>query len=233
MKYTFYFVLLISLAACTTTQPIGQQAPANYEPDPPITQSLFDDKSATISEENIQKILDGSYSLPENLRVSMVKLESTQTVRNYYWNDETYLKSQQQYLDLFSEKFGQSPRVKKVSTIPDLLISNNPTFTSIREAAVRTQSDIVVIYSISSDLYSKYKLFARSDIKAFATTQLIILDVRTGLIPFSTIITKEYQSKRRDDELNDNEAASRIKNGAVLLTIEAIGEQINSFLADR
>lgn len=233
MKYTFYFALLISFAACTTTQPIGQQAPAYYEPDPPITQSLFDDKSATISEENIQKILDGSYSLPENLRVSMVKLESTQTVRNYYWNDETYLKSQQQYLDLFSEKFGQSPRVKKVSTIPDLLISNNPTFTSIREAAVRTQSDIVVIYSISSDLYSKYKLFARSDIKAFATTQLIILDVRTGLIPFSTIITKEYQSKRRDDELNDNEAASRIKNGAVLLTIEAIGEQINTFLADR
>lgn len=36
----------------------------NYS-DPPITQSLFSDKSSTISEENIQKILDGNYSLPK------------------------------------------------------------------------------------------------------------------------------------------------------------------------
>lgn len=235
MKYVIYLILIIGLSSCSVSRPIGQStqrvsAKGYYEPEPPITKSLFDDKSSTISEENIQKILDGDYSLPNNLRVSLVKLESIQSRRNYYWNDEEYLKSQQQYLDLFTSKFKQSARVQKVSKIPDLLISNNPTFTSIREAAVRTQSDIVVIYSINSDLYSKYKLFAKSDIKAFATTQLIILDVRTGLIPFSTIVTKEYQSKRQENELNDNEAANRIKNEAVLLTIQEIGERIKLFL---
>jgi hypothetical protein len=56
------------------------------------------------------------------------------------------------------------------------------------------------------------------------------LDVRTGLIPFSTIVTKEHQSKRQENELNDNEAANRIKNEAVLLTIQEIGERINNFL---
>lgn len=201
-----------------------------YQQDPPIIKSLFNDKNATISEENIKKILEGHYELPQNLRVSIVKLESTQSYRSYFWNNETYLKSQQEYLDLFTSQFTQSERVKKVSKIPDLLISSNPTFTSIREAAVRMQSDIVVVYSINSDLYSKYKLFSKSDIKAFATTQLIILDVRTGLIPFSTISTKEYQSKRTDSEVNDNEAANRIKNKAVLLSIKAIGEKINTFL---
>lgn len=235
MKYLIYLILIIALSSCSISRPIGQSTQGiltqgYYEPEPPITKSLFDDKASTISEENIQKILDGSYTLPKNLRVSLVKLESTQNRRNYYWSDEEYLKSQQEYLDLFTAKFKQSERVQKVSKIPDLLISNNPTFTNIREAAVRTQSDIVVIYSINSDLYSKYKLFSKSDIKAFATTQLIILDVRTGLIPFSTIITKEYQSKRQENELNDNEAANRIKNEAVLLTIREIGKRINSFL---
>ena len=206
------------------------EAQEYYAPDPPITKSLFDDKTSTISEENIQKILDGNYSLPNNLRVSLVKLESSQSRRNYYWNDEEYLKSQQQYLDLFTAKFKQSPRVQKVTKIPDLLISTHPTFTNIREAAVRTQSDIVVIYSIDSDLYSKYKLFSKSDIKAFATTQLIILDVRTGLIPFSTMVTKEYQSKRQKNELNNSEATNRIKNEAVLLTIQEIGDRIIQFL---
>ncbi len=230
MKYAIFIILIIGLSSCYVSKPTGQASQGYYEQEP-ISKSLFNDKTSTISEENIQKILDGNYSLPTNLRVSLVKLESTtQSRRNYYWNDEEYLKSQQQYLDLFTSKFKQSDRVQKVSMIPDLLISNNPTFTNIREAAVRTQSDIVVIYAINSDLYSKYKLFAKSNIKAFATTQLIILDVRTGLIPFSTIVTKEYRSRRQENELNDNEASNRIKNEAVLLTIQEIGERINLFL---
>ncbi|PTX61449.1 hypothetical protein C8N46_10492 [Kordia periserrulae] len=231
MKNTLYLLLFLALSSCgIKTTGTGYPTQTAYKPDPPITKSLFNDQSATISEENIQKILDGTYTLPQNLRVSLVKLESTQNQRYYYGNNEQYLKSQQAYLDLFTKNFKESNRVTTVSQIPDLLISNNPTFTSIREAAVRTQSDIVVIYSINSDLYARYKLFAKSDIKAFATTQLIILDVRTGLIPFSTIVTKEFQSKRQENEVNEAEAANRIKNEAVLLTIQEIGSQIRAFL---
>jgi hypothetical protein len=58
----------------------------------------------------------------------------------------------------------------------------------------------------------------------------VLLDKRNGLIPFSTIVTKEYQSKRQENELNDNEVAHRVKNEAVLLTINEIGEQMNAFL---
>jgi len=230
MKHLLCAAVLVLCFACNNTRPIRQPIQASYEPEPPITQSLFTDKTSTISEEDIQKILDGAYALPEKLRVSLVKLKGTQDRQNSYWIDEAYLQSQQEYLDLFTAKFKQSERVKRVLNIPALLVSNNPTFTTIREAAVRTQSDMVAIYTIDSDLYAKYKLFARSDIKAFATTQLIMLDVRTGLIPFSTVVTKEYQSNRQESELNDEEAASRIKHEAVILTIQEIGEQITQFL---
>jgi hypothetical protein len=235
MKQAPFLFLLFTFYACTTVKPTGtgSSSQAYYQTDPPITQSLFDDQSSTISEENIRKILEGTYSLPENLRISLVKLESRQNQRSYYWNNETYLKSQQEYLDRFTESFKRSERVQQVSQIPDLLISSTPTFTSIREIAVRTQSDLVAIYSIHSDLYSNYKVFGKADIKAFATTQLIVMDVRTGLIPFSSIVTKEFQSKRMDGELNDQEASERIKNEAVLLTIQEIGEKINQFLKQK
>ncbi len=239
MKYLFYLIPFLLLSSCTTNKQIGQssyrssyRSSAPNKSEEPITESLFNDKTATISEENIQKILDGSYSLPQNIRTAIVKLKSTQNKRNYYWNDEHYLKSQQEYLDLFNSKLKQSERVTKVYKIPDLLIPRNPTFTDIREAAVRTQSDMVVIYFINSDLYLKYKMFSKNEIKAFATIQLVIMDVRTGLIPFSTIVTKEYQSKRQKNELNDTEAANRIKKEAVLLTIEEVGKKINEFLSN-
>lgn len=168
--------------------------------------------------------------MPENLRVAIVKLSGSRSSGSYYWSDEDYMKTQQSYLDMFTETFQKSKRVVKVSSIPDLLISSNPTFTSIRESAVRTQADIVAIYSISGDVYSKYRWFAKNDIKAFATAQLIILDVRTGLIPFSAIITKDVLSQKKDSDLNETETRNRIKNEAVLLTIEEIGKQLAAFL---
>lgn len=229
----FVFLLSISalLISCVTSREITSPSSEYYPRDnESITQSLFNEKNSSISEENIQKILNGNFKLSENLRVAIVKLESNQNVRKYYWSDEEYLKTQQSYLDLFTRNLKNSGKVKTVKSIPDLLISNNLSFTNIREAAIRTQSDIVVVYSINSDIYSKYKMFSKTDIKAFATTQLIIMDVKTGLIPFTTIVTKDVQSKKQENELNDSEAANRTKNEAVLSTINEIGEQMNDFL---
>jgi len=226
--------LALLLFACRTTQPLSSNPEmAGFNGDTLITQSLFNDRASTISEENIQKILEGTYKLPQQLRVAMVRLEPSQQLKRqywYYWSDEQYLKTQQSYLDLFTSKFKESSRVTKLSILPDLLVSKTPSFTNIREAAVRIQADIVVVYTITSDIYSKYKLFSKPDIKAFATTQLIILDVRTGLIPFSSISTKDFLSQRKKEEVDNSEAASRIQNEAVLLTINDIGQQISGFL---
>ena len=231
---TLLITTIVLLTACETTRPLSINSDFDkHSGDTLITQSLFNDKASTISEENIQRILEGTYNLPQQLRVAIVRLEPTSQIKRYYWNywsDEQYLKTQQSYLDLFSEKFKQSSRVTKLSIIPDLLISKSPSFTNIREAAVRMQADIVVVYAVTSDIYTKYKAFSKPDIKAFATTQLIILDVKTGLIPFSTIVTKDLLSQKKKEELDNAEATSRIQNEAVLLTISEIGQKISAFL---
>jgi hypothetical protein len=230
MKQSALLLAVIGLlTACTVAPPEGSSVhPEQAGREPLMTQSLFDDKAATISEENIQKILDGKYKLPQQLRVAIVRIDPS--TRRYYYADEQYLKTQQSYLDLFSDKLKQSARVTKLSVIPDLLLARPSTFTNLREAAVRMQADVIVVYTISSDIYSKYRLFTKTDIKAFATTQLAIIDVRTGLIPFSTIVTKDFLSQKGKEELENAEAAARIQNEAVLLTIQEIGQQITGFL---
>lgn len=240
MKPFVYTVITAALlTACTTPRYTGapytvidkgDKIPDSREP---ITQSLFNDKQATISEENIQKILEGHYKLPQQLRVAVVRIDNSSNNRYYYgsyWNDEQYLKTQQAYLDLLADKLKQSQRVTAVNTIPDLLLTKPQNFTSIREAAVRLQADMVVVYTINTDIYSKYRLFTKADIKAFATTQLLVLDVRTGLVPFSTVVTKDQLSKKQDADLDNNEASNRIQKEAVLLTLEEIGKQLNDFL---
>ncbi|MES2849347.1 MAG: hypothetical protein V4685_09845, partial [Bacteroidota bacterium] len=184
--------------------------------------------ASTISEENIQKILDGIYQMPQQLRVALVKVDGNSEGR-YYWNDESYLKIQQSYIDHFTSTLLQSSRIKKVTLIPDLLVAKQLTYTHLREAAVRMQADVVVLFSVTSDIYTKYKTFAKDDIKAFATTQLVILDVRTGLVPFSAISTKDVLSHKKKEETDFYEARSRIKSEAVLLTIADIGAEVSTF----
>lgn len=234
IRFSSILILAFCWVACGTVRTPGTpiQQGVNYI-DTPITQSLFLDKAATITEENIQKILNGTYQLPQQLRVAIVKLENPQLRRAYWYalNDEAYLKAQQSYLDLFAATLRQSSRITRLNTIPNLLLSGTPSFTSIREAAVRMQADIAVVYSIMGDIYAKYRLFSKSDIKAYATTQLIVLDVRTGLVPFSTIVTRDYLSQKTKEELDVAEARNRVQNEAVLLTIRETGQQVAAFLA--
>ena len=224
---------VICLYSCAPSRYVSSSdGTREEENDPPITQSLFSDKSSTISEENIQKILDGTYTLPKQLRVAVIKLEGQQ--KKYYWNywsDEEYLKTQQAFLDSFTTKFQQSPRVTKLTSIPEMLLSKTPqSFTTLRESAVRMQADIVVVYSINSDIYTKYRGLSRPDVKAYATTQLVIIDVRTGLVPFSTIVTRDFMATKKKEELDVAESRNRVQKEAVLLTINEIGNQVTEFL---
>ena len=195
----------------------------------PITQSLFSDKNASITEENIQKILDGTVKIPDKLRVAIIRLD--QQERRYYWNNEEYQKMNQAYMDLITGQLKKSGRVIKATSIPDLLINRPVTFTSVREASVRMQSDVAVVFSITTDTYSKYKLFSKTDFKCFANTQLIILDIRTGLVLFSSVVTRDAAGQKKENDLDRAEALKRIQHEAALLTLDDIGQRINEFLA--
>lgn len=128
-QVTIIFFIAIAISSCETAKQSAYPANDGYlNGDTLITQCLFNDKTATISEENIQRVVDGTYKLPRQLRVALVKLESSSQRRNscYYWNDEQYLKMQQGYLALFTDKFKRSSRVATTFSIPDVLISRSP-----------------------------------------------------------------------------------------------------------
>lgn len=61
----------------------------------------------------------------------------------------------------------------------------------LREAAVRMQADLLLAYRVGSDTYSQYRTVARDKVKAYSTCELVLLDVRTGLVPFTRVVSRE------------------------------------------
>jgi hypothetical protein len=222
----FYFILLACfMTSCSvTTHNRARQTET-------ITESLFNEKDRTLSEENIQKLLDGKLNLPDTLRIALFRYGMTNRYYSKFYSfaDENLVKSQQSYVDTLMSSLKDNRRVQSVHPIPSLMLSSSPTITQLRETSVRMLSDLLIVYSNTSDIYYKYKVFKKDETKAFATTEVLIMDIRTGLIPFSTVITKDFLTKTLKDETID-EARKRAEKEAIVLTLIEAGQRVNDFL---
>jgi hypothetical protein len=223
-KISFYF---IAISCFITSCSVPNRARQNE----PITESLFNEKDRTLSEENIQKLLDGKLNLPDTLRIALFRYGMTNRYYSkfYRFADENLVKSQQSYVDTLMSSLKDNRRVQNVHPIPSLMLSSSPTITQLRETSVRMLSDLLIVYSNTSDIYYKYKVFKKDEAKAFATTEVLIMDIRTGLIPFSTVITKDFLTKTLKDE-SIEEARKRAEKEAIVLTLIEAGQRVNGFL---
>jgi hypothetical protein len=222
---------LIVLAACFTQCVAPHYARENN----PITESLFNDKDRTLSEESIKTLLDGKLILPDTLRFAVFKVG----MNNHFYSKMLYggvnewqIRGQQNLFDSLATRLRQHNRVQQVHSIPTMMLSNYPNITQLREASVRLQSDILVVYSTTSDIYYKQKAIKKDEVKAFATTEVFLLDVRTSLIPFSTVVTKDFLTKEIKGELSA-ETRKRAEQAATLMTLMDISEQVKAFLNQR
>ena len=80
------------------------------------------------------------------------------------------------------------------------MVGGNASITQLREAAVRLQADMLLIFSLKSDIYSKYRAFAKDEAKAFATNETLLMDIRTGVIPFSNVVTRDTLIKKGTED---------------------------------
>ncbi|MEO0333393.1 MAG: hypothetical protein AAF223_17200, partial [Bacteroidota bacterium] len=145
--------------SCATPANLPPDALAQ-SPEPPrelLKESLFNDPNATLSEEAIQRLLDGRIELPDSMRIAIYRYGSNSTNRYYrnWWYDEEYLKTQQSYQEALSQKIDSVNSVKRIILMPQLMITKNPNITQLREAAVRLQADLLLVYTINSDIYYK------------------------------------------------------------------------------
>lgn len=234
----FLFALFLCLMGSCGT---AKLATNSYSPAPIqenqdyLTKSLFNSKDKTISEEGIAQILDSEIQLPDTIRLAILNYASNSINRYYsaYWSNEEFLKLQQSFIEIFKKKLSANSKVKQIILMPKLMIGTNPNILTLRESAVRLQADLFLVFSVNSDIYYKYKAFKKDEAKAYATAEALLMDVRTGIIPFSDIVTRENQvTKDNMIDLSSQDTQKRAENGAIQLTLEELSTRVNDFLKE-
>ena len=95
---------------------------------------------------------------------------------------------------------------------------------------MRLQADLLIVFAISSDIYYKYKTFKNNEAKAYATCETLIMDVRTGIVPHTSIVTKDHFVIKGEEDWTNEETRKRAENGAIYESLTGTSQKINNFI---
>ncbi len=234
-----YFILCLApaLVGCST---VGQQSIASstdraVEAKPPIVSSLFPSDQAVLGEDAVNRILSSKLELPRRAKVALLKFQDAESwgSRYYgpgYWRDEEYLKVQQGQVDTLSRTLTASDQIGEVLPLPSLMTPRQPSIPLLREAAVRLQADLLFIFRVSSDTYSRYRLFEKDKVKSYSTCEVVVLDVRTGLVPFTRVLSRERMERKQSTDLDLAETMRRSEQASAMDALQSAAQGFVSFI---
>ena len=228
-------IMMVLLASCAGVNNMPSSYPSQIISSPElIEKSLFSSNEKTISEKDIQRLLDGIIRIGDSVRVATFNYSNhsqRSTYTNYYYGtDEEYLKTQQSYIETLRDKLTESKKIQKIILMPSIMADKQSSITNLRETAIRLQADLLLVYSVKSDIYYKYKTFKADEAKAFATVECFLMDTKTGVIPFTTITTRESFQRKTEETILTDELRKNTEKDAVTRALEVIGLEICKYL---
>lgn len=190
--------------------------------------SLFPGDAEVLSDSAIRRILDYELGLSLNVRVAVMELGSQWSYR--WWWSETTARLRTELAVAFSGPLLTTERVDRVQLLPALLIPEKRTVPYLREAAARFQADLLLVYFPTCAEFERSRLFGSDRHRAVCTIEGILLDVRSGLVPFSGFATGEFETQKTDRDYDERETVVRAELEAARLAAVELGERMASYL---
>jgi hypothetical protein len=226
--------ILLSGCVDAPVRPSSIMVTQDYAAREPIATSLFPSDLSVLSDEAVAKILSSKLELPAKAKLALMKFSNEGFGERYYgsfyWRDEQYLKLQQAQVDTLSQALLASDQIAEVTPLPSLMIPKQMSIPVLREAAVRMQADLLLVYRVGSDTYSQYRVFAKDQVKAYSTCEVVLLDVRTGLVPFTRVISRERLELKQPSDLDLTETMRRAEQASTVEALKAAADELVVFV---
>jgi len=190
---------------------------------------LFGTTVGTLSDKDIKKILNYQVKLPMKNCIAILNLSNNRYWQNYS-SDFTQLN--QSMADNFIVQLRGSPRVYDASFLPGMLVPGKRTVSFLREAAAQYQADLLLAYRSSCRTFQKYRLVKPDETKAYCLVEAVLLDVRSGIVPFTILSSNEFSAKKEKEDVNFNETIKKAEMVAVAKSLKETASRLNLFLDD-
>ncbi|MFK7887965.1 MAG: hypothetical protein AB8G16_13985 [Gammaproteobacteria bacterium] len=224
-------LVLLSVGGCsvpisTTTRPASYYEPVAVQTDSSST-SLFKNDSAVLSDEAIARVLGHRYQAPPLSRVALMPFG-----REVWssWSEELARASAKTKTNVVTA-LRASPRIYDVSFLPDILIPEHKSVPHLRQAAARYQADLLLIYRTDCRSFDRYRLFAADESRSHCSVEAVLLDTRTGLVPFTSVVSESFQATQTAADINFRETVLKAQLDASARALATVADELRTFMA--
>jgi hypothetical protein len=221
--------VLTFLAGCAS-EVSTQPRPESYYQEaaqPAAQESLFTGDNAVITDDQISAILAYRFQFPARSRLAILPLG--ERTKWSGWSDELTQLSEQTEQN-FIGVLRSSPAIYDASYLPSLLIPEKQTVPYLREAAARYQADLLLMYRPACQRYEKYRFFVADEVKAYCTVEAVVLDTRSGIVPFTAVITEDFTAKEDKNDVNFAETMRKAEVQAINTALGQVANRLVEFI---
>ncbi|MEM6782348.1 MAG: hypothetical protein AAF624_01250 [Bacteroidota bacterium] len=193
------------------------------------TGALFPQDRAILSDEEVERILAARLVLPDSARVAVPDV-SAGSSRGYQYHSPTERQLPEQQVRDVEAALLQGDRVDSVVFLTSLLAPSPLSIPTVREAGLRTQADVVLVVRTEVNLYRDFRFFRGDRYHAYSTVEVVLIDIRTGLAPFTHIVTRDLVTSKQEEDPSAVETRQRAIASATSPSMEAIGAALVAYL---
>jgi hypothetical protein len=224
-------VTLIVLSGCAMMAPVSfagssrlAEGAVGFQD---LRSSLFPSDQMVLSNEALEKVLDSRINIPAKARIAVIRVGAQQWG---FWSEDL-AKLDEANNKRFLETLRGCPRVATANILPSILTPPRITIPLLREAAARTQSDLVLLYQTTSRSFSRTRAFAPDETRAYCIVEAFVLDARSGVIPFTSMKTETYAAKKTKGEIDFSETIQKSEMTALGRALDGVATETAAFLA--
>lgn len=198
-----------------------------------IETSLFSSDQSVLDDAAVKTILSSKLELPAKAKIALMRFPDSEAQKNYgryYWRSEEYLKLLQSQMDALSTALRASEQITETTPLPSLMTPQRASIPLLREAAVRMQADLLLVFRVNSDTYFQYRMLTKDRVKAYSTCELVLLDVRTGLVPFTRVISREQLELKLSTDFDLSETMRRAEQNAAAEALNQAAADLVAFV---
>jgi len=206
---------------------VSYLARAEYQNRPKAAESLFGTDEAVLRGANIEQILSSKIVIPPKARLAILRFGER---RPWQWWSEEFAKLDQDLESGIVVRLQNSKRLSDVSLLPSMMAPERESIPYLREAAARYQADLLLVYRSESRTFEKSRFLKPDEVKARCVVEAILLDTRTGIVPFSSISAQEFVEKKSKEDYGFAETIAKAEMRAISTGLEKVGEEMAKFL---
>lgn len=212
------FVLLFIVVSCSShkiSSGSAYQKSADYQARHELSESFLAKGPGNLSDESIHKLLNSKIKKQNNIKLAILKLGHQgidySFYPEYYEEHSSVDRQETKIIDTFMN--GTS--VKSITVIPSFLLPQVMTLANLRDSAAILQANYLLIMKTNSRSDFDFNIFKADEAIAIANMEVALMDVSTGVIPYTALISGKKKIKKKDnDDFNSHEFRIRARKEA-------------------